>query len=98
MTALRQHRYRDAAFQALKEFNYDSLTVKMDGALDGPIQVGMEFDGSNKQVLNNQPFRFAINIEGELLNILRSFNSNEQIKSELARRQLERESLPTELE
>ena len=70
----------------------------MDGALDGPIQVGMEFDGSNKQVLNNQPFRFAINIEGELLNILRSFNSNEQIKSELARRQLERESLPTELE
>ena len=70
----------------------------MDGPLDGAIQLGMEFDGSNQAVLNNQPFRFAINIEGELLNILRSFNSNEQIKSELARRQLERESLPTELE
>ena len=70
----------------------------MDGPLDGAIQLGMEFDDSNQAVLNNQPFRFAINIEGELLNILRSFNSNEQIKSELARRQLERESLPTELE
>ena len=96
--ALRDHKYRDAVFQALKEFQYRSLTVKMDGPLDGAIQLGMEFDGSNQAVLNNQPFRFAINIEGELLNILRSFNSNEQIKSELARRQLERESLPTELE
>jgi len=96
--ALREHRYRDAAFQALQEFQYRSLTVKMDGPLDGAIEVGMEFDGSNKDVLNNQPFRFNINIEGELLNIIRSFNTNDQIKSELARRQLNREKLPPELE
>jgi len=98
VAALREHRYRDAVFQALKEFQYRSLDVKMDGPLDGAIEVGIEFDGSNKDVLNNQPFRFNINIEGELLNILRSFNTNEQIKSELARRQLQRESLSPELE
>jgi len=96
--ALREHRYRDAVFQALQEFQYRSLTVKMDGPLDGAIEVGMEFDGSNKDVLNNQPFRFNINVEGELLNIIRSFNTNDQIKSELARRRLTREGLPSELE
>jgi len=96
--ALREHRYRDAVFQALQEFQYRSLTVEMDGPLDGAIEVGLVFDGSNKDVLNNQPFRFNINIEGELLNIIRSFNTNEQIKAELARRQLERENLPPDLE
>ena len=96
--ALREGRYRDAAFQALKEFQYRSLTVNMDGPLDGAIEVALAFDGSNSQVLNNQPFRFNINIEGELLNILRSFNTNDQIKAELARRQLELESLPPDLE
>ena len=96
--ALREHRYKDAVFQALRDFKYRTLTAKFNGPLDGAIEVGMEFDGSNEAVLNNQPFRFAINIEGELLNIIRSFNTKEQIKSELARRQLERESLPAELE
>ena len=96
--ALRERRYRDAAFQALKEFQYHSLTVNMDGPLDGAIEVALAFDGSNSQVLNNQPFRFNINVEGELLNILRSFNTNDQIKAELARRQLELESLPPDLE
>ena len=96
--ALREHRYKDAVFQALQDFRYRSLTVKMDGPLDGAIEVGMEFEGSNKDVLNNQPFLFNINIEGELLNIMRSFNTKDQIKSELARRQLERESLPPNLE
>jgi len=83
--------YAKMAFDALKDFNYRSLTAKIDGPLDGAIEVGMEFDGSNKDVLNNQPFRFSINIEGE-------FNTNDQIKSELARRRLSREGLPAGLE
>ena len=37
--ALREWRYRDAAFQALKEFQYRSLTVNMDGPLDGAIEI-----------------------------------------------------------
>ena len=96
--ALREQRYRDAVFQALQEFEYRELTVKMDGPLDGAIEVGLEFDGKNKDVLNSQPFRFAITIEGELLNILRSFDTDGLIDAELARRQLEQESLPPELE
>lgn len=90
--------YAKMAFDALKDFRYRSLIAKLDGPLDGAIEVGMEFEGSNKDVLNNQPFLFNINIEGELLNIVRSFNTNAQIKSELARRQLERSSLPAQLE
>ena len=88
--------YAKMAFDALQDFNYRSLTAEIDGPLDGAIEIGMAFDGSNKDVLNNQPFRFGINIEGELINIIRSFNTNAQIKTELARRQLSREILSAE--
>jgi len=91
VAAIRQGNYRDAAFEALKDFEYDELRVTIDGPLDGAMGVFLKFDGKNKDVLGGQPFRFDIGLEGELLNILRSFNSNAQIKSELARRGLTKE-------
>jgi len=88
VAAIRDHRYRDAVFEALKDFRYKELTAKIDGPLDGAIDVGMVFEGKNKDVLAGQPFLFDINLQGELLNILRSFDTNAQIKSELSRRNL----------
>jgi len=96
--AIRQGNYRDAAFEALKDFRYDELRVEIDGPLDGEMGVFLKFDGSNKDVLGGQPFRFDVDLEGELLNILRSFNTNAQIKSELARRGLTKEEEPPDLE
>lgn len=89
--AMRQGNYRDAAFEALKDFRYEELRVKIDGPLDGAMGVFLKFDGKNNDVLGGQPFRFDIALEGELLNILRSFNTNAQIKSELLRRGLTKE-------
>ena len=91
VAAVRAGNYRDAAFEALKNFEYQELKVKIDGALDGPIDVYLKADGKNDAVLGGQPFLFNINLQGELLNILRSFNTNAQIKSELARRGLLKE-------
>ncbi len=88
VAAMRAGNYRDAAFEALKNFEYKELRVKIDGALDGPIDVFLKADGKNKDVLGGQPFLFNINLQGELLNILRSFNTNAQIKAELARKGL----------
>ena len=91
VAAMRAGNYRDAAFEALKNFEYQELRVKIDGALDGPIDVFLKADGKNEDVLGGQPFLFNINLQGELLNILRSFNTNAQIKSELLRRGLTKE-------
>ena len=88
VAAIRAGNYRDAAFEALKNFEYKELRVEIDGALDGPIDVYLKADGKNDDVLGGQPFLFNINLQGELLNILRSFNSNAQIKNELARKGL----------
>ena len=89
--AIREGNYRDAAFEALKDFEYDELRVTIDGPLDGAMGVFLKFDGKNEEVLGGQPFRFDIGLEGELLNILRSFNTNAQIKSELLRRGITQE-------
>jgi len=98
VAAMRAGNCRDAAFEALKNFEYQELRVKIDGALDGPIDVYLKADGKNDNVLGGQPFLFNINLQGELLNILRSFNTNAQIKSELARRGLTKEEETPDLD
>jgi len=98
LAAVRQGNYRDAVFEALKDFQYDELRVNIDGPLDGAMEVFLKFDGKNKDVLNGQPFRFNIGLEGELLNILRSFNTNAQIKSELMRRGITKEEQTPDLD
>ncbi len=78
-----QARYSSLARDALREFQYKELSVRIDGALDGEVELHTIFNGSNAKVLNGQPFEFDINVVGELFNILRSFDSNAQIKSQL---------------
>lgn len=81
-----QARYSSLARDALREFRYRELYVNVDGALDGEVELGTIFHGSNPKVLNGQPFEFDIRVVGELFNIMRSFNSNAQIKSQLEKR------------
>lgn len=82
--------YNDLAKEALREFNYQELTASIDGPLDGDVQLGLVFNGANKKVLNGQPFEFDINVQGELFNILQSFNSNAQIKSKLLKKEADK--------
>ena len=81
----RSGEYAALAQDALREFRYRELSASLDGPINGDVEIGLVFDGSNKKVLNRQPFRFDITVKGELFNIARSFNSNAQVKSEILR-------------
>ena len=81
----RSGEYAALAQDALREFRYRELSAYLDGPINGDVEIGLVFDGSNKKVLNRQPFRFDITVKGELFNIARSFNSNAQVKSEILR-------------
>jgi len=64
------------AIEALKDFNYDALFMEINGPLDGEIKLGLQFTGSNPEVLYNIPFQFDVTVDGELFNIARSLNPN----------------------
>ena len=81
----RSSEYASLAQDALRQFRYKELSATIDGPLEGDVEIGLVFDGSNAKVLNRQPFRFDISVKGELFNIARSFNSNAQVKSEILR-------------
>ena len=81
----RANEYAALAQDALREFKYRELSASLDGPLNGDVEIGLIFDGSNQKVLNQQPFRFDISVRGELFNIARSFNSNAQVKAEILR-------------
>ena len=74
---------KDLAFTALRNFEYKSLSVKLDGPLDGEIEVNSRFIGSNPKILAGTEFDFNVNIIGELVNLIRSLkpdSSFERIK------------------
>jgi len=81
----RSNEYAALAQDALREFRYRELSASIDGPLNGDVEIGLVFDGSNAKVLNRQPFRFDVSVKGELFNIARSFDSNAQVKSEILR-------------
>lgn len=75
--------YAGYAFQALKHFEYDELEATIDGPLDGPMKLRMKFGGSNPDVLYGTEFKFNVGVEGELLNILRSFKMGDSINAKI---------------
>jgi len=68
--------YAQQAIKALENFNYEALFLEIDGPLDGDVEMGVLFTGSNPDVLYGVPFQFNITVEGELFNIARSLNPN----------------------
>lgn len=72
--AAAQNDYANMAFEALKDFRYKKLEARLDGPLDGEITIRAEFDGRNPDVLEGATFAWGVTLEGELLNIARSFS------------------------
>ncbi len=78
--------YAQLAFDALKEFYYEELEVTLNGPLDGLINIKIVFEGFNPNVMDGAYIRYNLNIEGELLNIVRNFQRlgaqiTEEVKS-----------------
>jgi len=66
------------AFDALKNFQYESLEADINGPLDGLVRLQAIFSGYNEDVFNKQPFEFDIDLEGELFNLIRELNPETQ--------------------
>ena len=69
------------AVDALKNFEYDELSLELNGPLDGEMKLGAVFTGSNPKVLGGAEFLFRTTIEGELANIARNLASATQMQN-----------------
>jgi len=67
------------AFDALKNFKYNALEIRLDGPLDGDISIFMDFIGYNPDVFYGAKFHFKVNISGELVNIARSIVQTQDV-------------------
>ena len=73
-----QNRAAGVAFDALKNFEYQTLEADINGPLDGLIRLRTIFAGYNQKVFEGQPFEFDLELEGELLNLVRELNPETQ--------------------
>ncbi len=81
------------AFDALKNFQYQSLEADINGPLDGLVRLQAIFIGYNEDVYNRQPFEFDLDLEGELFNLIRELNPETQRRRAVSGR-LSRQSQP----
>lgn len=82
--AATRNEYAGHGMKALENFKYKNMQMRMDGPLDGTINLDMVFEGSNPDVLNGQSFLYNLGVEGELANIARNlskaFNTQETLE------------------
>ena len=64
---------------ALENFGYDSLSIGVDQPDGGALTLAIGLDGSNPTVLDGYPFRFNINLSGELAPILEAVREGRRI-------------------
>lgn len=63
---------KDLAFTALRNFEYQSLSAKLNGPIDGEVELSISFLGRNPKILAGTQFKFNVTIIGELVNLARS--------------------------
>ncbi len=82
----------ELAFEALREFRYESLSTTIDGALDGTLVLKVSFEGRSNVTMKRgggsqtvySPFIFRVSVTGPLLNLI-----NQAAVSVNVRRQIE---------
>lgn len=72
------------AFDAIKDFHYETFAARIDGPLDGDIVTQIETTGLNPVVLGGAKFVFNMRIEAPLMGLIDqarlSFDAQEQIR------------------
>jgi hypothetical protein len=68
---------------ALEDFGYDSLSIGVDQPEDGALTLAIGLAGANPAVLDGYPFRFNINLSGELAPILEAVREGRRIGADL---------------
>lgn len=72
--AAQANEYAGHGLKALEDLHYRSMELRVNGPLDGSVNLDVVFEGSNEEVLNGQAFLFDIGVEGELANIVRNLS------------------------
>lgn len=73
---------------ALKAFEFEDLTLTLDGALGKDQKIGISAKGKNPEFYNGYPVSINLNVEGPLENILKYSPGSSQIPESI-RKQLE---------
>lgn len=77
------------AFDLLRDLRYDSLSVTINGPLDGRLAFQMNFDGSGAVNANNQdvrlPVKYSITLDAALLELLNQANLSRNIELQIER-------------
>lgn len=75
----------DLAILALQNFHYDELTITVDKEGDGRSKLFLELGGKNPDVLEGYPFKFNINLTGNVNPILDAVQRGVELSDELLR-------------
>ena len=106
-TAAAQSETTQMAFEALKDFRYNTFALNIDGPLDGEVTIEMNFVGSTPAKLPLPsfvrlnapiPFEFDITLTGQIFNILRSLNPANALERAKQQLGLTPTELPEELQ
>jgi len=74
------------ALDALRNFHYDALDVKVDYAEDGELQLQAALLGRNPDMGEQRPVRFNINIKENIPALVRSLKLTQDISDDIERR------------
>jgi hypothetical protein len=78
-------------FTALKNFNYESLEIGVDGPLLGDVTISLKLRGSNPEVYNGRSFEINIKINSQLANLIiqttQGLRIGSQLQEDLSRNQ-----------
>jgi len=75
----------DLLLEALEDFHYDQLNVTVNKDLNGTAQITLGTEGNNPAVLDGYPFRFNINLESNLDNLLATLGTASRLSEEAVR-------------
>jgi len=58
--------------RVLEDFQYEKMSVAIDGAVSGDLQVGLSLQGANPDVYDGHPVNFNLNLEAPVESLFRS--------------------------
>ncbi|RDD63864.1 intermembrane phospholipid transport protein YdbH family protein [Ferruginivarius sediminum] len=77
--------------RALENFQYKELKATLNRPSDGDLELGIVMEGRNPDVLDGYPFRFNINLTGDIEPLLAALQEGRRLTTELLERAVELE-------
>lgn len=76
----------DLAILALANFNYDKLAIGLDKEITGQAELSLQLEGKNPDLLDGYPFKFNINLTGNVNPLIAALREGLTLSDELIRR------------